>query len=74
MELAERHQQRAAAAEADDLGGNLRPVATLADHADLADLDLHPGGLDDQPDQVADATDAARKVGALEDPLGTAGN
>ena len=55
-ELAERHQQRAAAAEADDLGGDLRPVATLADQAHLADLDLQPGGLDDQADQVADAT------------------
>ncbi len=44
-------------------GGSL---AAVADHADLADLGLDPGRLDDQADQVADATASARQIGAAE--------
>ena len=66
VQLAERHQQRAPAAEADDLGGDRRPPPLVADQADLADLDLEAGRLDDQSDQVADTAAAAREVGVLE--------
>ena len=51
--LAQRHQQRAAVAEADDLGRDLAAAAAGVDRADLADLRLQPGRLDDQPDEVA---------------------
>ena len=65
MELAERHQQRAAVAKADDLGGDRRAVATRADLADLADLGLQAGRFDDQADQVAHAPMTARQVAPL---------
>ena len=61
--LAERHQQRAAGAEADHLGGHGRAAAAGVDRADLADLGLEAGGLDDQADQVDDAAVAAMQVG-----------
>ena len=69
VHLAERHQQRAARAEADDLGADRRPaagggVAAGADLADLAHLGLQAGRLDDQPDQVHDAAVATMQVGA----------
>ena len=50
--VAERHQQRAAGAEADDLGGHGRTPAAGLDRAHLADLGLEAGGFDDQADQV----------------------
>jgi hypothetical protein len=54
VQLAERHQKRAPVPEADDLGRHRGAVAIGADEADLADLGLQAGGLDDQADQVAD--------------------
>jgi len=51
--VAQRHQQRPARAEADDLGGHGGAAAPGLDRAHLADLGLQPGGLDDQADQVA---------------------
>ena len=65
-ELAERHQQRAAAAKADDLGRDKRPVAALADHANLADLDLEARGLDDQADQITDSAAPLGEVRVLQ--------
>ena len=65
VQLAERHQQRAPVAKADDLGWNWSPPTPIpigADHADLADLGLQAGGLDDQPDQVANETVAACQI------------
>ena len=64
--VAERHQQRAAGAEADDLGGHGGAPAAGLDRADLADLGLEAGGLDDQADQVAHAAVAAVQVGVAE--------
>ena len=61
--LAERHQERAAGAEADDLGGHGRAAAAGLDRAHLADLGLEAGGLDDQADQVDHAAVAAVQVG-----------
>ena len=61
--VAERHQQRAAGAEADDLGGHRRAAAAGLDRAHLADGGLEARGLDDQPDQVDDAAGAAMQVG-----------
>ena len=61
--VAQRHQQRAAGAEADDLGGHGGAAAAGLDRAHLADLGLEAGGLDDQPDQVDDAAGAAVQVG-----------
>ena len=56
-----------AVAEADDLGGDVarrrRPAAIVAD---LADLGLEAGGLDDEADEVADAAVAAVQVGLVE--------
>ena len=50
LELAEGHQQRAALAKADDLGGNRLAPTVGSDEAHLTDLGLQTGGLDDQPD------------------------
>ena len=66
VHLAERHEQRAPGAEADDLGGDGRAAAAGGDVADLADLGLEPRRLDDEPDQVADAAAAAVQVGAAD--------
>ena len=60
--VAQRHQQRAAGAEADHLGGHLGAAAAGLDRADLADRRLEAGGLDDQADQVDDAAGAAMQV------------
>ena len=60
--LAQRHQQRAAGAEADDLGGHGRAAAAGLDRAHLADLGLEAGGLDDQADQVDDAAGAPVQI------------
>src|SRR5581483_4590446 len=43
VQLAERHQQRPARAEADHLGRDGAASALAADHADLADLGLESG-------------------------------
>ena len=61
--LAQRHQQRAAGAEADDLGGHGGAAAAGLDRAHLTDLGLEAGGLGDQPDQVDHAAGAAVQVG-----------
>ena len=61
--VAERHQQRAAGAEADDLGGHGGAAAAGLDRAHLADLGLEAGGLGDQADQVDHAAVAAVQVG-----------
>ena len=61
--LAERHQQRAAGPEADDLGGHGGAAAAGLDRAHLTDLGLEAGGLGDQPDQVDHAAGAAVQVG-----------
>ncbi len=53
--VAERHQQRAAVAEADHLGGHGRAVAPAGDRAQLAHLGPQAGGLDDEADQIRDA-------------------
>ena len=53
VQLAERHEQRAALAEADHLGRHRSAAAAGGDLAHLADLGLEAGGLDDQPDEVA---------------------
>ena len=66
VQLTERHEQRAPAAEAHDLARDRSTVAAVADHAHLADLHLHAGGLDDQPDQVGHLADATGKVGLLD--------
>ncbi len=62
VHLAQRHQQGAPGPEADDLGRRRMAVATGGDVADLADLGLEAGRLDDQPDQVADAAVAHVQV------------
>ena len=62
VQLAERHQQRAAVAEPDDLGHNGGAVAVRSDEAHLADLRLQAGRLDDQADQVADVSVAAGEI------------
>ena len=67
--LAERHQQRAAGAEADDLGGHGGAAAAGLDRAHLADLGLEAGGLDDQTDQVDDAAGAAVQIGVADRQL-----
>ena len=64
--VAERHQQRPAGAEADDLGGDRGAPAPGLDRADLADLGLETGRLDDQADQVAHAAVAAVQVGVAQ--------
>ncbi len=66
LELTQWHQQGAALAEADDLGGHRLAVTVGPYEAHLADLRLQPGGLDDQADQVAHAPVAAGEVGAGE--------
>jgi hypothetical protein len=63
VHLAQRHQQRAARAEAHDLGEDRGGPAADLDLADLADLGLEAGGLDDEADQVGDAAAAAVQVG-----------
>ena len=45
-------------------------VAVGADEADLADLGLQAGGLDDQADQVADEAVAAGEIGLARSPRG----
>ena len=69
--LAERHQQRAAVAEADHLGrdrrrGCGRPTIVH----ELADLGAQAGGLDDEADQVRDAAAAALQVGVASTRVG----
>jgi hypothetical protein len=64
--VAQRHQKRATRAEADDLGRHGGAPAAGLDAADLADLGLESGGLDDQTDQVAHATVTAVQVGLAE--------
>ena len=64
MQLAQRHEQRAALAEADHLGRHRGAAAAGGDLAHLADLGLQAGGLDDQSDEVADAPVAAMQIGA----------
>src|SRR3954468_6355449 len=61
--VAERHEQRLAAAEADDLGGHVGAPPAGGDHADLADLGLEAGRLDGQADEVRDAAVAAVQIG-----------
>ena len=62
VQLAERHQQRAAVAEAHDLRGHGGAVLLRADEAHLAHLRLQAGRLDDQPDQVAYVAVTAREI------------
>ena len=59
-QLAERHQQRAAVAEADDLGGDRARGCGRTRRADLADSRAQAGGLDHEADQVRDAARGGR--------------
>src|SRR5581483_2896789 len=59
-------QKRPPVAEADDLRGDALAVATDGDLAQLADLGLQAGRLDDEADQVRDAAAPAVEVGARE--------
>ncbi len=66
--VAERHQQRAPVAEADDLGGHRGAVAAAGDRDQLADLGPQAGGLDHEADQVDDAAAVALQVGLGDRP------
>ena len=68
--FAERHQQRAAGAEADDFGGHGVAAAAGLDRAHLADLGLEAGGLDDQADQVDHTTGAPVQIRVSDRQLG----
>ena len=72
VHLAERHQQRASVAEADDLGGDRWAGAPGVDRAQLAHLGAQPGRLDDEADQVDDLATTLVEVGRLQccEPLG----
>ncbi len=64
LHAGERHQERAAGAEADRLREHRLAAAGVADRADLADLDLGPVRLDDEADHLGDAAADAVGVGA----------